>query len=151
MKFRTKIAAVGLAALSVVGATASAQAASTDADTLNGVPTPATTPSSDRTSGPEAKPKAHRYAVVESDGTLARGKNAWSAAQVAGGTYEVFFDRDVTGCAYQATIGTTSIGTAPAGLITVASRVSQPTGVWVDTSNLDGTDGERAFHLVVSC
>lgn len=82
---------------------------------------------------------------------LARGKNAFSAAQVAGGSYEVFFDRDVTGCAYVATLGTTSYGTESPGSITVASRAGHPSAVWVDTANHDGTDATRAFHLEVPC
>ena len=148
MNFRSKTV-LALTALAVLGGTTSAFAAATEG--LNGAKVTATTPSSDRTEGIQARLGAKRFAVVEANGVLVRGRNAWSANQVAGGTYEVFFDRDIRGCSYDATIGTTSIGTEPAGSITVASRAGSPNGVWVDTSNLNGTDGTRAFHLEVNC
>ena len=152
MNNRSKIAVVALTAASLVGVAATAYASDTVTENLNGQhPALVTTPSSQTKVGPQAALGARRYAVVESTGVLVRGKNAFSADQVSGGSYEVFFDRDVSRCSYLATIGTTSTGTETPGSITVASRVGQPTGVWVDTSNLDGSDGTRAFHLEVIC
>jgi hypothetical protein len=40
------------------------------------------------------------WAVVNIDGTLARSFHATSATKVSGGSYDVIFDRDVSGCAY---------------------------------------------------
>lgn len=151
MQFRIKFAVAALTVAALTGTAATAFAAdASKSENLNTKQT-ATAPPSDLKIGPQAGLKAHRYAVVAQDGTLARGRNAFGSAQVSGGTYEVFFDRDVTNCAYEATIGTTSIGDEPAGSITVASRFGQPTAVWVDTSNVDGSDGLRAFQLEVIC
>jgi hypothetical protein len=152
MHTRTKIATVVLTVVALAGASATAYAASDDktAD-LNGPTSVSAGPSTDKV-GPQAALKAKRFAVVDRNGTLNRGKNTISAAQVGtGGSYEVFFDRDVTHCAYVATIGTLAAGTETPGIITVASRAGQPTGVFVDTSNVDGTDGLRSFHLEVIC
>src|SRR3954470_17076146 len=46
-----------------------------------------------------------RTAVVNSDGTLDRGKGVVSSLKLATGQYEVIFTRNVRQCAYNATIG----------------------------------------------
>ena len=98
------------------------------------------------------------WAVVKSDGTLARGKGALSATQfgVSNGTYGVRFDRDVTKCVYTATIGLSAVqdtvtGTSPPGEITVAPLVNVPNGVFVSTHNSAGTSESRGFHLALNC
>src|SRR4051812_28059558 len=46
-----------------------------------------------------------RTAVVNSDGTLDRGKGVVSSLKLATGQYEVIFTRNVRQCVYNATIG----------------------------------------------
>ncbi|HLE84898.1 MAG TPA: hypothetical protein VJG13_11205 [Thermoanaerobaculia bacterium] len=97
----------------------------------------------------------HFWAVVETDGTLVRGRNVVRSTKLPGvGTYEVVFTNDVSGGVYVATIGRPGISTEPAGEIGVALRCCLPPaeankGVWVDTHDSNGLPSDRAFHLVV--
>ncbi|MFL5385424.1 MAG: hypothetical protein ACJ8GN_23125 [Longimicrobiaceae bacterium] len=94
------------------------------------------------------------WAVVETDGTLVRGRNVWRTAHLGQGIYEVIFTGDVSQGVYSATIGRPGIATEPAGMVSVALRccLSSPEdnkGVWVDTHDPGGAFSDRAFHLVV--
>lgn len=93
------------------------------------------------------------FAVVNADGTLARGAGVVSAAGILGspGRYEVIFDRDVTACAYLATIGTAGTGTAATGTISTALLTGTTNGVFVRTIDDAGAFAERPFHLLVMC
>jgi hypothetical protein len=88
--------------------------------------------------------KGDRWAAINSDGTLARGKGATESARVAVGRYTVTFDRKIAQCIYVATIGLTGTsGTADPGTVTtrraastkVEVRTFDPTGVAVDSSS----------------
>ncbi len=62
----------------------------------------------------EVTTKQPLWAVVNPDGTLARGSGATASGRAAGfaaGVYTVTFNRNVTQCAYMATIG--APGTTP--------------------------------------
>jgi hypothetical protein len=94
------------------------------------------------------------WAVVETDGTLVRGRNVARVARLVAGQYEVVFTSDVSQGVYVATIGRPGIATEPAGTIGVALRCcltgpEENKGVWVDTHNLDGSFADRSFHLTV--
>lgn len=94
------------------------------------------------------------WAVVETDGTLVRGRNVWRVAKLATGVYEVIFTGDVSQGVFVATIGRPEYATEPTGEITVALRccLSSPEtnkGVWVDTHDSTGAFADRAFHLLV--
>lgn len=97
------------------------------------------------------------WAVVDTDGTLIRGRNVKRVGfnPEGVGTYEVIFAGKVDNGVYQATIGRFGIGTEePGGEIGVALRCCLPPseagrGVWVDTHNSNGTRANKAFHLVV--
>jgi hypothetical protein len=94
------------------------------------------------------------WAVVETDGTLVRGRNVARVARLDAGNYEVVFTSDVSEGVYVATIGRPGIATEPAGTIGVALRCclegpEENKGVWVDTHDLDGSFADRAFHLIV--
>lgn len=93
------------------------------------------------------------FAVVNSDGSLARGKGATGSFSLSAGSgdYEVDFNRDVTGCAYVATLGNATAGTAPNGFITDAARAGNPDAVFVKTSNTAGAAADIQFHLVIAC
>lgn len=90
-------------------------------------------------------------AVVASDATVVRGTRGTTAAVVGTASYEVIFRKVMTGCVFNATLGTTSTGTAPAGMATTAQRAGKPNGVWVQTFDTAGNLTPRDFHLVVTC
>lgn len=75
-----------------------------------------------------------------------------SADTTIGGGYEVIFNRDVTACAYVATVGNVGGGTPAARFPAVASRDAQANGVYVRMWDAAGAlQQDSAFHLVVSC
>ncbi|HEV7764249.1 MAG TPA: hypothetical protein VGQ76_04545 [Thermoanaerobaculia bacterium] len=93
------------------------------------------------------------WAVVETDGTLVRGRNVVRSARLGPGQYEVIFTADVSGGAFLATIGRQQFATEPSGQIGVALRCCLPPteankGVWVDTHDSTGAFSDRAFHVV---
>ncbi len=91
------------------------------------------------------------YATVAADGTLLAGSRVVSVTPFPPGEYDVIFDRDVSGCAYTATIGEPFA--EPAGLIDTANFGGSDT-VTVFTQDPDGAPpalADRAFHLVVTC
>jgi hypothetical protein len=90
------------------------------------------------------------YAVVRSNGTLARGFEAVSAANLGTGVYQVIFAHDITGSAYLGTLGLdTDSGESPAGQIAVVGRFGAPNGVFVETFDASGNPADRGFHLAV--
>jgi hypothetical protein len=90
------------------------------------------------------------YAVVRSNGTLARGFEAVSAANLGTGVYQVIFAHDITGSAYLGTLGLdTDSGESPAGQIAVVGRFGAPHGVFVETFDASGNPADRGFHLAV--
>ena len=92
------------------------------------------------------------YAVVNANGTLARGRNAVSATRLGTGAYEVVFRKDVRKCAYLATIGLSgSAGASLPGEITVVGRSGNDRGVFVTTHSSGGAAADLGFHLGVLC
>jgi hypothetical protein len=92
------------------------------------------------------------WAVVNSDGTLARGFHAASATHLATGTYQVTFDRDVTACAYTATIGLSGTsGSSSPGEITVVGRAGIPNALFIQTFDSAGALSDRGFHVHTNC
>jgi len=91
------------------------------------------------------------FAVVNANGTLARGFGTVSSARLAVGQYQVVFIQNVARSAFTATIGLTgSVGVSPPGEIAVVGRAGMPNGVFVQTWNSAGTPADRSFHLHVS-
>jgi len=92
------------------------------------------------------------YAVVDANGTLARGHKAVSATRLGTGAYEVIFRKDVRKCAYVATIGLSgSAGASLPGEITVVGRSGNNRGVFVATHSSAGASADLGFHLGVLC
>jgi len=96
------------------------------------------------------------YAVVNADGTIARGlprigPAAPTGTHIAVGAYAVHFFHDVTGCAYTATIGNAGTGNPAHGTIVVAARAGDANGVFVETRDLGGALGDHPFHVDVAC
>ncbi|MGD9507594.1 MAG: hypothetical protein AB7I59_00855 [Geminicoccaceae bacterium] len=102
----------------------------------------------------QATHSADRWAVVNQNGTLARGKGAVSSGYAfAGvlGSYRVVFNKDVSKCAYQATLGTEYPSTPASGEIAVAPDAANVRAVHVATRTSAGVATNRPFHLFVSC
>lgn len=92
------------------------------------------------------------WAVVAADGAVPRKSAAVaSAAKLATGEYEVVFDRDVTACAYNVTLGSTDTTEAPAGETGASQRAGNVKAVAVVTRDSTGTKADRPFHLTVNC
>ncbi|MGY1695487.1 MULTISPECIES: hypothetical protein [unclassified Geodermatophilus] len=90
------------------------------------------------------------YAVVNGDGTLARGSGVASATKLFDGQYEVIFRRDVARGAFLSTIGLSAdSGASPPGEIIVNLRVGTTNGVFVMTFDSTGKAEDRSFHLAV--
>lgn len=91
-------------------------------------------------------------AVVDRDGTLARGLRATGATRLVAGRYEVLFDANVSLCSYTATVGLSgAVGSSDPGIVTVAPRSGKPKGVFVQTFSSRGGRQDRGFHLIVQC
>ena len=137
-----RTALLGATALSIaVGSAALAAAPNTAA---GGVHKQAAIP-------PKAGKTVTLFGVVNADGSLARGAHATGSTTFGAGLYEVDFDRDVTGCAYVATLGQPSTGTAAPGFITDAARLGNPNGVWVEVWSPSLSNVAENFHLAVVC
>nr|MDT0662274.1 hypothetical protein [Micromonospora sp. DSM 115978] len=90
------------------------------------------------------------FAVVNANGTLARGFGVVSSSRIALGQYQVVFSHNVTGSAYVGTLGLSgSVGGSPPGEIAVVGRNGNPNGVFVQTFNSAGGAADRGFHLSV--
>jgi hypothetical protein len=100
--------------------------------------------------------QANLIGLIRADGTLARGPNVVSTAKLSGangGTYEVVFDTTVAGCAYSATVGTTTLGGSISTPVTIttATRAGNANGVFLFIHKTDGTTIDEPFHLYVFC
>jgi hypothetical protein len=100
----------------------------------------------------------NNWAVVKADGTVDRSKGVVAVAPVEhtalSGQYEVTFTTDVSGCAYEATIGDAGTAVPVQGQISVSGDTdgAQPNDVFVQTFNKTGTTlTDLPFHLYVSC
>jgi hypothetical protein len=69
------------------------------------------------------------------------------------GIYEVDFGKDVSKCAYQATIGGTGTAAVLPGFVTVTGDTDgdSPDDVTVSTFSTAGTAEDASFHLTVTC
>jgi len=91
-------------------------------------------------------------AVLKSDGTLAGGRDVAATSRISTGSYEVIFDRDVSRCAYTATVGRPSPGFTTHPLtITTAGRMGNPNGVFVFIHQTAGAVADHAFSVVTRC
>jgi hypothetical protein len=91
------------------------------------------------------------WAVVDSTGAITRKSGATSSSHLAAGEYEVVFGRDVTACAYAATLGSGDATEAPAGEIGASERAGNANAVSVVTRDSAGAKADRPFHLTVNC
>jgi hypothetical protein len=102
--------------------------------------------------GPPGAAATTLWAVVNSDGTLARGSHVTSTLQVRTGGYGVLFDRDVSSCAYEATLGDGTVTAANySGNAAVTGKAGSVNGVFVNTFDTTGTATNYPFHVAVFC
>lgn len=136
------VAAAGVAALGEGGAKAEQATAHPNAGT----------PALERAprSAAAAPIGTYLFAVVNPDGTLARGRFALSSKKLGTGQYEVIFLFNVRSAAYLASIGLSGfVGASAAGEINVVGRVSDVRGVFIETANSSGALTDLGFHLGV--
>ncbi|HET8924364.1 MAG TPA: hypothetical protein VFN26_15360 [Candidatus Acidoferrum sp.] len=97
----------------------------------------------------------NNFAVVSAAGTVMRhsGSDTVTGTKTATGTYNIVFKKDVSKCAYTATIGDPGNAAASTpGFITVtAGTASAPNDVQVQTFDKTGAAADASFHLSVSC
>lgn len=136
---------IALASILCLGVSATAFADNNEAAVGRQTVTPTAT-------GPACTPGTTLWAVVNADGTLARGTPGTTTSKVGTGAYEVVFTLDVHNAAFVAVLGLTgSSGTQPAGMVTTVGRAGNPNGVWLSTYNVSGTNTNQPFHLIVQC
>ena len=97
----------------------------------------------------------NNWAVVDgSTGTVVRffsNAGTVTASRTSTGLYDVTFGRDISGCAFEATLGDTGTGTPPIGEVGVAGDAGDLDSVVVQTATSTGVAADASFHLSVSC
>jgi hypothetical protein len=97
-------------------------------------------------------PGSGLFAVVGQDGALARGARVQASTRLSAGSYVVRFTRPVSGCAVDATIGTTGVGAvATPGVVSVAPVAADRRAVAVQVVARGGGPVDQPFHLSVTC
>ncbi len=105
------------------------------------------------------------WARIAPDGTLTAGSGVVSSGLLTTGEYEVIFNRAVTGCAYEATPGSSLVTNSDVvddlqrpTMIRTEPRTGNTNGVFVaiyDGTTSGGTKSgvlvDNAFHLAVIC
>lgn len=92
------------------------------------------------------------FAQVNGDGTLASSSSGGvTSGRFIAGQYQVDFGRNVSGCAFVASIGAAGVGGSNGGEIDVTDRSGNVEAVFVRTHNSAGTATDEPFQLVVVC
>lgn len=91
------------------------------------------------------------FAVVDDNGAKARSRNVTATARTSKGSYNVVFNRTVTGCAHLASLGRVSTGGAQAGEISTTLISGVANAVRVRTFNSNGNPADREFHIALVC
>lgn len=73
-----------------------------------------------------------------------------SALKLGTGNYEIDFSRNISACAFTATVAPSGAGSA-LGEVNVADRAGNVEAVFVDTNNSDGSAADKPFNLMVVC
>jgi hypothetical protein len=104
--------------------------------------------------GANGTPATVWWAVVNANGTLARGGNVGPIFVTGVGHYAVFFratTKPTANCSYEATLGSATSSAPPAGFIGVATNSTYANGVEVWTYNSTGLLTSQSFHLAMFC
>ncbi len=146
IKSFSKLMVVGAAIAALAGSVAIAEAGSI----LKNTDAPAV-----KSPGGTILGSATLYAVVNSDGTIARGdgnNNAGSPGKLGTGTYDIRFFRNITMCGYVATVGLSGTsGSSAPGMVTVVGRAGTTNGLFIQTFDASGAVSDRGFHVFVNC
>ena len=97
-------------------------------------------------------PPPRVFAVVNADGTLARGRGASTVTKIGTGVYDVRFNRNIGTCTWEGTVGfgQFSGSTGPAQ-ITITGRAGTTNGLFVTTFDATGVATDEPFHALVVC
>ena len=91
------------------------------------------------------------FAQVSATGVLDNSSGGVTVTKLtSAGNYEVDFGRNISSCAFNATIGPSGGGSSN-GEVTVADRSGNTEAVFVDTNDTTGAAADRPFHLLVVC
>jgi hypothetical protein len=97
----------------------------------------------------------NNWAVVSSAGSVVRNSGtagSVTASNTGTGLYEVLFSKDVSGCAFTATLGDSGTTVpAPVGFVSVSGDSGNVDGVIVQTYDSTLTPTDDSFHVYVSC
>lgn len=92
------------------------------------------------------------WAVVNTNGSLARGSGVTASTRPVPAQYTVTFNRDVSKCAYIAVAGNATSGANPPNnFAAVTPGVSNVNAVFVEMRDHEGFDDDASFHLAVFC
>jgi hypothetical protein len=100
--------------------------------------------------GPAGPSSSGLWAVVNPIGTLARGSGVLSVSHTATGTYRVQFNRNITTCAWLATIGSAT-GVTSFGFIETELSTGTTDTVHVEIRDITAAVADRGFHLAALC
>jgi hypothetical protein len=104
----------------------------------------------------KAKPKDRfLFAVVRFDGSLARGHGVKNTFRMDLGSYQVFFNRDVTECGHVVSVSGFATDDVH-GVADSAQIGGKPKGLYVNTFDIAVENnqlkrGDASFHLQVMC
>jgi hypothetical protein len=92
------------------------------------------------------------WAVVGSNGSLARGSGVINSSRGGIGYYYVLFDRPLSGCSYSASIGNTAEGIITfVGSVAVSLLPMSVSVLNVTTYNSTGGLANSSFHVAAGC
>jgi hypothetical protein len=91
------------------------------------------------------------WAVITGGGTVQRSSGGVTASVSGGNVYQVTFSRNVTTCAYVATIGGATTDIPAPGFAIPTQLNANPNTVQVNTYDAAGNGTGRSFHLIVAC
>ncbi len=90
------------------------------------------------------------YAQVTSAGAVAGSSGSVTASRLAVGQFEVDFGRNIAGCAFVASVGSSTTGLEE-GMASASDRSGNAEGVFVQTNSTVGASADLPFQLVVVC
>jgi hypothetical protein len=92
------------------------------------------------------------FAAVHADGTEGRGRGFLSSKETSTGVYTVKFDRNITKCIWQGTIGKGNFeGDSGPGEISITGRNGTKNGLFVTTFDSTGAPKDLPFLALVVC
>jgi hypothetical protein len=93
-----------------------------------------------------------RVSIINADGTKESGQSV-SSFRFSAGVYEVFWNRNITKCTANITIGSPTSFGAPAAFATAVLRAAAPSGFghFIEIWDVNGNPVDAEFMILVSC